>query len=150
MKTPLLRKTLVRFRIPKCNNFENRDNSHGINIALISTTTIYVGQKVYKCLIEKRSILWRDDDIVLSHSRGCGVTIKTRARNRRPGVKVNVGALEQEDVHYSFFNENTRRLIRVTPEFADYAMSLVENIDDRKQLMFEKGILTNPYNFTDL
>lgn len=150
MKTPLLRKTLVRFRIPVCNNFENRDNSHGINITLISTTTIYVGQKVYKCLIEKRSILWRDDDIVLSHSRGCGVTVKTRAGGRRLGVKVNVGALEREDVYYSFFDESTRRLIQVTPEYSDYAMGLVENIDNRKQLLFDKGILTNPYNFTDL
>ena len=61
-----------------------------------------------------------------------------------------LGALEQEDVYYSFFNENTRRLIQVTTEHIDYAMGLVEDINNRKNLLFSKGILTNPYNFTDL
>jgi len=61
-----------------------------------------------------------------------------------------LGALEQEDVYYSFYNEQTRRLIRVTPEYADYAMGLVEDINKRKKLLFDKDILTNPYNFTDL
>jgi DNA gyrase/topoisomerase IV subunit B len=61
-----------------------------------------------------------------------------------------LGALESEDVYYSFYNENTRRLIQVTTEYIDYAMGLVEDINNRKQLLFNKGILTNPYNFTDL
>lgn len=29
-------------------------------------------------------------------------------------------------------------------------MELVENIDARKQLLRDKNILTNPYNFTDI
>ena len=29
-------------------------------------------------------------------------------------------------------------------------MKLVEDIDFRKKLLFDKGILSNPYNFTDL
>lgn len=61
-----------------------------------------------------------------------------------------LGALEREDVYYSFYNEQTRRLIQVTPEYAEYAMGLVENIDNRKKLLYDKEILTNPYNFTDL
>lgn len=61
-----------------------------------------------------------------------------------------LGALQKEDVYYSFYNKETRRLIRVTPEYAEYAMGLVENIDNRKRLLFDKGILANPYNFKDL
>lgn len=61
-----------------------------------------------------------------------------------------LGALERSDVYYSFFDKNTRRLIQVTPEYAEYAMGLVENIDNRKKLLYDKEILTNPYNFTDL
>lgn len=54
---------------------------------------------------------------------------------------------EVEDV---FFNPNTRRLIQITPEGLDYMMDLNENINARKQLLSDKGILTNPYGFTDL
>ena len=45
-----------------------------------------------------------------------------------------------------FFNPATRRLIQVTPEGLDYFMSLVEDIDVRKDLMINKGIISNPYN----
>ena len=74
----------------------------------------------------------------------------SRAKSRQLSVKVIVGALEKFDVYYSFFDPNTRRLIQVTPEYAEYAMGLVENIDNRKKLLYDKEILTNPYNFTDL
>lgn len=53
---------------------------------------------------------------------------------------------EVEDV---FFNDATRRLIRITPEGLDYARSLNENINERKALLSSRGILTNPYNFKD-
>lgn len=62
----------------------------------------------------------------------------------------NVGALDRDDVYKSFFDKNTRRLIQVTPDNIDYAMNLVESVDLRKQLLANKGILTNPYNFTDI
>ena len=45
-----------------------------------------------------------------------------------------------------FFNPKTRKLIQVTSEGIDYAMSLTENIDVRKKLMTDAGILSNPYN----
>lgn len=32
----------------------------------------------------------------------------------------------------------------------DYFMSLVEDIDIRKDLLFRSGILGNPYNLTDI
>lgn len=53
---------------------------------------------------------------------------------------------EVEDV---FFNESTRRIVKITPEGIDYATSLNEDINSRKQLLSDKGILTNPYNFKD-
>lgn len=53
---------------------------------------------------------------------------------------------EVEDV---FFNEKTRRLVKLTVEGLDYATALSEDIATRKQLLSEKGILTNPYNFKD-
>ena len=61
-----------------------------------------------------------------------------------------LGSLDRPDVYRSFFDQSTRRLIQVTPDYMDYAMSLVENIDKRKELLYNKGILTNPYNFKDL
>ena len=48
-----------------------------------------------------------------------------------------------------FFNPATRRLIQVTPEGIDYAMSLIENIDVRKKLLIDSGILSNPFKLQD-
>lgn len=61
-----------------------------------------------------------------------------------------LGSLNKGDVYRSFFDENTRRLIRVTPEYADYAMSLVESVENRRNLLINEGTITNPYNFKDL
>lgn len=61
-----------------------------------------------------------------------------------------LAALDVEDAKAAFFNESTRRLIQVTPEGMDYSMKLVEDINTRKQLLYNHNILTNPYNFTDL
>lgn len=69
---------------------------------------------------------------------------------RRLGININVGSLDGSDVYDSFYNPATRRLIQVTPDGIDYSMRLVEDIDSRKKLLFDKGILSNPYGFTDL
>lgn len=61
-----------------------------------------------------------------------------------------LGSLDKEEVYDAFYNTKTRRLFQVVPEGAGYAMKLVEDIDARKNLLYQKGILTNPYNFTDL
>jgi DNA gyrase/topoisomerase IV subunit B len=61
-----------------------------------------------------------------------------------------LGSLDDEDVYKSFFDHSTRKLVQVTPDYMDYAMGLVEDIDKRKKLLFDEGVLTNPYNFTDL
>ena len=50
----------------------------------------------------------------------------------------------------SFYNPATRRLIQVTTDGIDYTMQLVEDINTRKKLLFDKGILSNPYGFSDL
>jgi topoisomerase-4 subunit B len=57
---------------------------------------------------------------------------------------------ETGEVYDSFYNPATRRLVLVTPEGIDYSRSLNENIENRKKLLFDRGILSNPYNFTDL
>lgn len=61
-----------------------------------------------------------------------------------------IGSIDVEDVSECYFNPGTRRLVQVTPENIDYAMSLTENIDTRKKLLFDAGIISNPYGFTDL
>ena len=71
-------------------------------------------------------------------------------RIRRLGININVGSLDGSDIYDSFYNPATRRLIQVTPDGIDYSMRLVEDIDSRKKLLFDKGILSNPYGFTDL
>jgi len=53
-------------------------------------------------------------------------------------------------VYDSFYNPATRRLILVTEEGVDYSMKLNEDINERKKLLYNKGILSNPYNFTDI
>lgn len=57
---------------------------------------------------------------------------------------------ETGEVYDSFYNPATRRLVLVTPDGIDYSRSLNENIENRKKLLFDRGILSNPYNFTDL
>ncbi len=49
-----------------------------------------------------------------------------------------------------FYNPATRRLVQITPEGIDYSMGLMEDINNRKALLYEEGILSNPYNFLDL
>lgn len=61
-----------------------------------------------------------------------------------------LGSLDVQDVYNSFYNPATRRLFRVTTDGINFSMKLVEDIDFRKKLLFDKGILSNPYNFTDL
>ncbi|MBP3732302.1 MAG: hypothetical protein J6I84_03570 [Bacilli bacterium] len=48
-----------------------------------------------------------------------------------------------------FFNPATRKQIQVTPEGIDYAMSLTEDINIRKQLLINAGILSNPYELEE-
>ena len=57
-----------------------------------------------------------------------------------------LGSIPKELIYDSFFNPATRRLIQVTPDGIDYAMSLIDDINVRKNLLVEAGILTNPYN----
>ena len=61
-----------------------------------------------------------------------------------------LGGLDKEDVYDAFYNPGTRRLIRVTSEGIDYSKALVEDISERKKLLFDSGILSNPYGFKDL
>lgn len=61
-----------------------------------------------------------------------------------------LGALRKEDVYDVFYNPATRRLVQVTPEGIDYFMKLMEDVNERKSLLFKAGILSNPFNFTDL
>ena len=70
--------------------------------------------------------------------------------SRQLNVNLTVGALDQQDVYHAFYDESKRRLFRVTTAGIDISMELVENIDARKQLLRDKNILTNPYNFTDI
>lgn len=48
-----------------------------------------------------------------------------------------------------FFNPLTRKQVQVTPEGIDYAMSLTEDINVRKKLLIDAGILSNPFKLKD-
>jgi DNA gyrase/topoisomerase IV subunit B len=60
-----------------------------------------------------------------------------------------LGSLNSDEVYEAFYNPAKRRLIQVTPDGIDYAMSLVEDIQNRKNLLVSKGILGNPYGLFD-
>ena len=68
---------------------------------------------------------------------------------RRPKVKINVGSLDKEDIYNAFYNPATRRLIRITEQNINYGMSLVEDINQRKKLLIDEGIITNPFNLPE-
>ena len=76
-------------------------------------------------------------------SNGVPLGIDTTKKFRR---FKGLGSIPKEMIYDIFFNPKTRKLIQVTPEGIDYAMSLTENIDVRKKLMTDAGILSNPYN----
>ena len=61
-----------------------------------------------------------------------------------------LGALNKEKIYDIFYNPATRKLVQITPEGIDYSMKLTEDITERKKLLFDAGILSNPYNFTDI
>lgn len=57
-----------------------------------------------------------------------------------------LGSISKSEIYDAFYNPETRKLIQVTPEGIDYFMGLVENVDMRKTLLYNKGIISNPYN----
>ena len=75
---------------------------------------------------------------------------KSRFRCRRSKINNKVGSLDKEDVYNAFYDITKRRLFRVSTDGIDFAMNLVEDINARKKLLYDKGILSNPYNFEDL
>ena len=56
--------------------------------------------------------------------------VPTKSFHRWKGL----GSIPKDEVYNAFYNPATRRLIQITPEGIDYFMSLVENIDIRKEL----------------
>lgn len=60
-----------------------------------------------------------------------------------------LGSLNSDEVYDAFYNPSKRRLIQVTTEGIEYAMSLVEQIQERKNLLTQRGILGNPYGLID-
>jgi len=61
-----------------------------------------------------------------------------------------LGSLNQDDVYNAFYDKTKRRLFVVTTDGIDFSMKMVEEIDARKEFLYDKNILSNPYNFKDL
>ena len=61
-----------------------------------------------------------------------------------------LGSLDQDDVYNAFYDKSKRRLYVVTTNGIDFSMRMVEDIDARKEFLYDKNILSNPYNFKDL
>lgn len=61
-------------------------------------------------------------------------------------MKVNVGEMSRTQIYDAFYDESKRRLIKVTPEGLERAQDLVRSVDERKRLLTDNGVLTNPYN----
>lgn len=57
-----------------------------------------------------------------------------------------VGEMSQTQIYDAFYDKSKRRLIKVTPEGAENAQELVREVNERKKLLTDNGILTNPYN----
>lgn len=75
---------------------------------------------------------------------------KSHLRCGRSKINNKVGSLDREDVYNAFYDTTKRRLFQVSTDGIDFAMNLVEDINARKKLLYDKGILSNPYNFSDL
>ena len=60
-----------------------------------------------------------------------------------------LGSIDKDKVYDVFYNPNTRKLVQITPEGLDLAMSLTEDIDVRKKLLVDAGIITNPFKLKD-
>lgn len=61
-----------------------------------------------------------------------------------------LGAFNKDQIYDIFYNPSTRKLVQITPEGFDYSMKLSEDIEERKKLLFNSGILSNPYGFSDI
>lgn len=60
-----------------------------------------------------------------------------------------LGSLNPDEVYDAFYDPTKRHLIQVTPDGIDYAMALVEDIKNRKELLISRGILSNPFGLID-
>ena len=60
-----------------------------------------------------------------------------------------LGSLNPDEVYDAFYDPTKRHLIQVTPDGIDYAMALVEDIKNRKDLLISRGILSNPFGLID-
>jgi DNA gyrase/topoisomerase IV subunit B len=49
-----------------------------------------------------------------------------------------LGSLDRDDVYNAFYDPSKRRLFQVTTDGIDFAMKLVEDIDTRKELLYDK------------
>lgn len=61
-----------------------------------------------------------------------------------------LGSLDQEDIYDVFYDPSKRRIFQVTMDGSNYSMQLVEDINARKKLLYDNGVLSNPYNFNDI
>lgn len=66
---------------------------------------------------------------------------RTKSFNRYKGL----GEMSIEETKDCITNKNTRRLLQITNDNVEYALSLLTNTGARKSLMVEKGILIDKY-----
>lgn len=65
---------------------------------------------------------------------------------KKPLVRYKgLGELNTSDAKHAFFDPNSRRLIRVTPEGAEEALKILSSTSARRELMESNKLLTNPY-----
>ena len=96
-------------------------------------------------LYDKNDIFYTNiSDLVISETLPIGINVNKSFRRFK-----GLGTLCKDMIYDVFFNPVTRRLVQVTPEGIDYAMSLTENIDVRKKLLIDSGILSNPFKLKD-
>lgn len=95
-------------------------------------------------LFEQNKVFYYPGDPVDSNGVPIGIN-QSKPFRRFKGL----GSIPKDMVYDIFFNPKTRRLIQVTPEGIDYAMSLTEDIKVRKDLLIKSGILSNPFNLKD-
>lgn len=131
--------------------------------AFISNSILYLFSKFARFLIDFGLVYSVEVPVFIQEQRGAerffypsdpvipGTILPVGMDLNKKYVHIKgLGGLSREQVQKVFFDPNTRRLIRITPERMDRARELTENIIERKKLLIESGIISNPFNFTDL
>lgn len=122
----------------------DQDGSHIQNLILYSTAKfnpfLITHKKVYIC---KAPLFYQDGKYFYPGDPLQEGTIFPVGLNQSKSYSrwKGLGSIPKNHVYNSFFNPATRRLVLVTPEDISGGTGLIENLSDRKKLLYDNGVL---------